>query len=247
MEKFAHDTITPNNNSSLEKKEQVAGMFNDIAHRYDLLNRMLSGGIDVYWRKRALRELKKQPVNQLLDVATGTAEVAIMASKILQPNKIIGIDISDGMLELGRKKIEKKGLNNIISLETGDSEHLRFNDDTFDAISVAFGVRNFQRLLQGIKEMYRVLQPGGKIVVLEFSKPTGIGLKQLYQLYMNYATPTVGKLVSNNRDAYEYLNKSVQAFPEGENFLRIMQEAGFSNTYLKKLSFGICTIYCGSK
>ena len=247
MEKFAHDTITPNNNSSLEKKEQVAGMFNDIAHRYDLLNRMLSGGIDVYWRKRALRELKKQPVNQLLDVATGTAEVAIMASKILQPNKIIGIDISDGMLELGRKKIEKKGLNNIISLETGDSEHLRFNDDTFDAISVAFGVRNFQRLLQGIKEMYRVLQPGGKIVVLEFSKPTGIGFKQLYQLYMNYATPTVGKLVSNNRDAYEYLNKSVQAFPEGENFLRIMQEAGFSNTYLKKLSFGICTIYCGSK
>ncbi|NDA61029.1 MAG: methyltransferase domain-containing protein, partial [Chitinophagia bacterium] len=127
------------------------------------------------------------------------------------------------------------------------SEHLRFNDDTFDAISVAFGVRNFQRLLQGIKEMYRVLQPGGKIVVLEFSKPTGIGFKQLYQLYMNYATPTVGKLVSNNRDAYEYLNKSVQAFPEGENFLRIMQEAGFSNTYLKKLSFGICTIYCGSK
>ena len=247
MEKFAHDTITPNNNSSLEKKEQVAGMFNDIAHRYDLLNRMLSGGIDVYWRKRALRELKKQPVNQLLDVATGTAEVAIMASKILQPNKIIGIDISEGMLDLGRKKIEKKGLSPIISLETGDSEHLRFNDDTFDAISVAFGVRNFQRLLQGIKEMYRVLQPGGKIVVLEFSKPTGIGFKQLYQLYMNYATPTVGKLVSNNRDAYEYLNKSVQAFPEGENFLRIMQEAGFSNTYLKKLSFGICTIYCGSK
>ena len=247
MEKFAHDTITPNSNSTLEKKEQVAGMFNDIAHRYDLLNRILSGGIDLYWRKKALRELQQQTVNQLLDVATGTAEVAIMASKIVQPQQIIGVDISEGMLELGRKKIEEKGLSNIISLETGDSEHLRFSNDTFDAITVAFGVRNFQRLLQGMKEMYRVLKPGGKIVVLEFSKPTGTGFKQLYQFYMNYATPTVGKLVSKNRDAYEYLNKSVQAFPEGENFLRIMQEAGFSNTYLKKLSFGICTIYCGSK
>jgi demethylmenaquinone methyltransferase/2-methoxy-6-polyprenyl-1,4-benzoquinol methylase len=183
----------------------------------------------------------------MLDVATGTADVAILANTILAPNQIIGVDISEGMLDLGRKKIDKLGLSKVITLETGDSEVLRFADNEFDAITVAYGVRNFQRLSQGLREMYRVLKPGGKLVILEFSKPSGLGVKQFYQLYMQYATPTVGKLISNNRGAYEYLNNSVQAFPEGESFIQIMQEVGFNNTYLKKLSFGICTIYCGSK
>jgi demethylmenaquinone methyltransferase/2-methoxy-6-polyprenyl-1,4-benzoquinol methylase len=222
-------------------------MFNDIAYRYDLLNRLLSGGIDMHWRKKALRELKSLHPKKMLDVATGTADVAILANTILAPNQIIGVDISEGMLDLGRKKIDKLGLSKVITLETGDSEVLRFDDNEFDAITVAYGVRNFQRLSQGLREMYRVLKPGGKLVILEFSKPSGLGVKQFYQLYMQYATPTVGKLISNNRGAYEYLNNSVQAFPEGESFIQIMQEVGFNNTYLKKLSFGICTIYCGSK
>jgi demethylmenaquinone methyltransferase/2-methoxy-6-polyprenyl-1,4-benzoquinol methylase len=247
MEKFAHDTVMPYQSSPLEKKEQVAGMFNDIAHRYDLLNKLLSGGIDVYWRKKALTQLKQLHPQKILDVATGTAEVAIMANKMLAPKQIIGVDISEGMLALGREKINKLGFSDIITLETGDSEQLRFTDNEFDAITVAFGVRNFQRLLQGLQEMHRVLKPGGKLVVLEFSKPSGWGIKQSYQLYMRYATPAVGKWFSNNRNAYEYLNESVQAFPEGDKFLQIMQEAGFSNPHLKKLSFGICTIYCGSK
>jgi demethylmenaquinone methyltransferase/2-methoxy-6-polyprenyl-1,4-benzoquinol methylase len=222
-------------------------MFNDIAHRYDLLNKLLSGGIDVYWRKKTLEELKQLHPQKILDVATGTAEVAIMANKMLAPKQIIGVDISEGMLALGREKIDKLGISDVITLETGDSEQLRFTDHEFDAITVAFGVRNFQRLLQGLQEMHRVLKPGGKLVVLEFSKPSGWGIKQSYQLYMRYATPAVGKWFSKNRNAYEYLNNSVQAFPEGEKFLQIMQEAGFSNPHLKKLSFGICTIYCGSK
>ena len=247
MEKFAHDTVLPDQSSTLEKKDQVAGMFNDIAYRYDLLNRLLSGGIDMHWRKKALRELKSLHPKKMLDVATGTADVAILANTILAPNQIIGVDISEGMLDLGRKKIDKLGLSKVITLETGDSEVLRFDDNEFDAITVAYGVRNFQRLSQGLREMYRVLKPGGKLVILEFSKPSGLGVKQFYQLYMQYATPTVGKLISNNRGAYEYLNNSVQAFPEGESFIQIMQEVGFNNTYLKKLSFGICTIYCGSK
>lgn len=247
MEKYAHDTVLPDQSSTLEKKDQVAGMFNDIAHRYDLLNRLLSGGIDMHWRRKALKELKGLEPQKMLDVATGTADVAILANTILAPKQIIGVDISEGMLDLGRKKIEKLGLQEVISLETGDSESLRFSDNEFDAITVAFGVRNFQRLLQGLREIYRVLSPGGKLVILEFSKPSGQGVKQLYQMYMQYATPTVGKLFSNNRGAYEYLNNSVQAFPEGESFLQIMQQAGFSKPYLKKLSFGICTIYCGSK
>ena len=151
------------------------------------------------------------------------------------------------MLELGRKKLEKQGLTGQIELLTGDSEAIRFAENSFDAITVAFGVRNFQNLDKGLKEMYRVLQPGGRLVVLEFSKPTRAGFKNLYTFYMNTVAPTIGKLFAKNKDAYQYLNDSFQAFPEGKNFLNIMHEAGFTQTYLKKLSFGICTVYCGSK
>ncbi len=247
MEKFAHDTIVPQKNSNLSKKEQVAEMFDSIAYRYDFLNRFLSAGIDIIWRKKAINMLKSIQPQKVLDVATGTADVALMSYHILKPKKIIGIDISEGMLDIGRKKIEEKNLQHIIELYTGDSEQIHFADNEFDAITVAFGVRNFQNLLKGLQEMKRVLQPGGKLVVLEFSKPTTVGFKNLYNLYMNVIAPSFGKMVAKNKDAYQYLNDSVQAFPEGQTFLNIMNEAGFTQTHLKKLSLGICSIYCGTK
>jgi demethylmenaquinone methyltransferase/2-methoxy-6-polyprenyl-1,4-benzoquinol methylase len=243
MSKFAHDEVVPNQHSQLDKKEQVADMFNSIAYRYDFLNRFLSVGIDIWWRKKAINQLKQLAPQQVLDVATGTGDVAIMTRKMLKPRHITGIDISEGMLEIGRKKIEKLGLSQQIQLQKGDSENIPFDDNRFDAITVAFGVRNFQNLDKGLKDMYRVLQPGGKLVVLEFSKSKNI----LFNFYMNVVTPAIGKLFSKNKEAYQYLNDSVQAFPEGQTFLTIMHDAGFTQTYLKKLSFGICTIYCGSK
>jgi demethylmenaquinone methyltransferase/2-methoxy-6-polyprenyl-1,4-benzoquinol methylase len=247
MAKYAHDNIVPFETSTLNKKEQVADMFNNIAFRYDFLNRFLSAGIDINWRKKAIKELASLQPKIILDVATGTADVALLTQKMLKPAKIIGIDISAGMLEIGRKKIAAANLQETIALTEADSATIPFTDNYFDAITVAFGVRNFQHLEKGIAEMYRVLKPGGKLVVLEFSKPTTTGFKQFYNLYMDLITPSIGKIFSKNKEAYAYLNKSVQAFPEGFTFLNIMNEAGFTQTYLKKLSFGICTIYCGSK
>jgi demethylmenaquinone methyltransferase/2-methoxy-6-polyprenyl-1,4-benzoquinol methylase len=222
-------------------------MFDSIAFRYDFLNRFLSVGIDVYWRKKAIRQLKDLRPQKVLDVATGTADVAIMTYRLLKPAKIAGIDISEGMLNLGRQKIAKLGLQDKIELFQGDSEKIAFPDNSFDAITVAFGVRNFENLEKGLTEMLRVLQPGGKLVVLEFSRPKQAGFKSLYQLYMNFIAPGLGKLFSKNKKAYQYLNDSVQAFPEGETFVEIMNKAGFTATYLKRLTLGICTIYCGVK
>jgi demethylmenaquinone methyltransferase/2-methoxy-6-polyprenyl-1,4-benzoquinol methylase len=247
MGKFAHDEVVPYQHSELEKKEQVADMFNSIAWRYDFLNRFLSAGIDIWWRKMAIRQLKALHPDHILDVATGTGDVAILTWRMLKTRKITGIDISEGMLAYGREKIRKLGLQQTIELKTGDSEHIPFEDNQFDAITVAFGVRNFQHLETGLKEMKRVLKPGGKLVVLEFSKAEAGVLSGLFRFYMNRVTPWIGKLFAKNKDAYTYLNESVQAFPEGQNFLNILNEAGFTQTYLKKLSFGICTIYCGSK
>jgi demethylmenaquinone methyltransferase / 2-methoxy-6-polyprenyl-1,4-benzoquinol methylase len=170
-----------------------------------------------------------------------------MASGILKPEKIIGIDISDGMLEIGRQKVEKAGLKGIIELLNGDSETINFNDNTFDAVTVAFGVRNFQHLEKGLGEILRVLKPGGKLVVLEFSKPKMPGVKSMYNLYMKVICPNIGKLFSKNRNAYKYLDESIQKFPEGKNFTQILDNLGYSNTYCKPLSLGICSIYCGSK
>ena len=247
MSKYSHDNIVPFNESQQSKKEQVAAMFDQIAFRYDFLNRFLSGGIDVSWRKRAIRELKEVNPRMVLDVATGTADVAIMTSKYLNPEKIVGIDISEGMLNLGRQKVDKLLLSKQIELLKGDSEAINFPSETFDAITVAFGVRNFENLEKGLAEMYRVLKPGGKVVILEFSKPRKTGFKSIYNLYMNVIAPRAGQWVSKNKDAYKYLNQSVKAFPEGETFLHILQQVGFKNTTLKRLSLGICTIYCGKK
>ena len=233
--------------SALTKKEQVAEMFDDIAFRYDFLNRFLSAGIDVRWRKTAIRKLADIDPKIILDVATGTADVAIMLTRILKPAKIVGIDISDGMLQLGRKKIEHLGLGSTIELLNGDSEAIKFADSTFDAVTVAFGVRNFENLEKGLAEIRRVLKPGGRLVVLEFSKPKTSVVKQLYNVYMKVAAPAIGRLFSKNRNAYKYLDESIKKFPEGKNFTSILDNLGYRNTYRKTLSLGICSIYCGEK
>ncbi len=238
--------ITPYNTGA-GKKAEVERMFDNIAPKYDLLNRVLSLGIDVSWRRTALAYLKGMNIEKMLDVATGTADVAIMASKMLQPKQVIGIDIANQMLEFGREKIKKAGLEGIISLETGDSENLRFDEATFDAVTVAFGVRNFEHLEKGLAEMYRTLRPGGRLVVLEFSKPHIFPFKQLYNAYFKYVLPLIGRLTSRDMRAYAYLYESVQAFPEGPAFLHLLSKTGYQNPVCKRLTLGICSIYTATK
>jgi demethylmenaquinone methyltransferase/2-methoxy-6-polyprenyl-1,4-benzoquinol methylase len=247
MANYAHDTVVPYKDSGLAKKQQVAGMFNDIAFRYDFLNRFLSAGIDVRWRRKAIKQLADIKPKTILDVATGTADMAIMASGILHPGKITGIDISDGMLDIGRKKIQKQGLQDTIELLNGDCETINSVDNSFEAVTVAFGVRNFENLEKGLLEIKRVLKPGGKLVVLEFSKPKMPGVKNMYNLYMKFICPYIGRVVSKNRTAYEYLDQSIKQFPEGKTFTDILDNLGYRNTYTKPLSLGICSIYCGEK
>ena len=222
-------------------------MFDQIAFRYDFLNRFLSGGIDIWWRKKAISQLKSLQPKTILDVATGTGDFAIISNKILHPEKITGIDISEGMLEIGRKKIIKAGLENKIELLQGDSEAILFPDNSFDAVTVAFGVRNFENLEKGLSEIRRVLKPGGKLVVLEFTRPHMPVVKQLYGCYMKYITPTIGKIFAKNNDAYQYLNDSVFQFPERKNFTNILNQSNYRNAFYKTLTLGICTIYCAEK
>lgn len=247
MGNFAHDMIVPDQTSKLPKKEQVALMFDQIAPKYDFLNRFLSAGIDIRWRKKALSLLKPKQPKIILDVATGTADLAIMASKMLQPQKIIGIDISEGMLSFGRQKIAAENLSATIELQKGDSESIQFPDETFDAVTVSFGVRNFQNLEKGIGDIFRVLKKNGTLIVLEFSKPKLPVIKQLYSLYMNVVTPGMGGLFSRNRKAYSYLNESVDKFPEGKSFESVLKSVNFTNTKIIPLTFGICTIYTAQK
>jgi len=239
--------VTPYKDVDSGKKEQVERMFDNIAPKYDLLNRVLSLGIDVWWRKRALSYLREEKPQVLLDVATGTADVAIMAAKILQPTKIVGVDISRQMLDFGQVKIEDQRLDGIISLVQGDSEHLKFDDQSFDAATVAFGVRNFEHLERGLSEMNRVLRTGGRIVVLEFSKPHLFPFKQLYNFYFKYVLPFIGRLTSRDVRAYTYLFESVQVFPEGDAFLGILSKTGFKQAQCERLTLGICSIYTAVK
>jgi demethylmenaquinone methyltransferase/2-methoxy-6-polyprenyl-1,4-benzoquinol methylase len=246
MTKFSHDTVVPYRHSVKSTKDQVAGLFDKIAYRYDFLNRFLSGGTDILWRKMMLAELRSLSPKTILDVATGTGDVAIMAAKMLKPEKVTGIDISEKMLEIGRKKITKLLLNNKIDLLLGDSEAINSADNSFEAVTVAFGVRNFENLEKGLSEILRVLKPGGKLVILEFSRPVG-AFRWIYNLYMNNLAPFFGRLFCKDKEAYQYLHSSVKAFPEGETFLHILQQVGFKETTLNRLSLGICTIYCGRK
>lgn len=238
--------VTPYGRTDSGKKQQVAEMFNNIAHRYDFLNRSLSMGIDVLWRRKMIAQLKARQPKVILDVATGTGDVALEAMS-LKPERIIGLDISTGMLELGRQKVARRGLSYVIEMVEGDSENLPFGDNTFDAITVAFGVRNFEDLGKGLKDMNRVLKKDGKLVVLEFSQPRSFPIKQLYWFYFNNILPFFGKMLSKDDAAYSYLPESVKAFPDGELFLKELGKAGFTATFSRPLTFGIATIYTGIK
>lgn len=227
------------------KREQVEKMFDSISHKYDFLNHFLSLGIDNIWRKKTISKLKDLQPKRILDVATGTADLAI-ASLVLNPDEIVGIDLSNNMLQVGREKLTKKNIDKITLLQ-GDSENLPFEDDSFDAITVGFGVRNYENLEKGLNEMKRVLRPGGKLVVLEFSKPGAFPIKQLFTFYSKYILPIWGKLFSGSQEAYVYLPESVKHFPEGEAFTKILMDCGYKNTKISRLSFGISSIYEGTK
>lgn len=239
-------SIVPYKDRNEGKKEQVANMFNNISKNYDLLNHVLSLGIDVLWRKKAIKMLKKDQPKLILDIATGTGDFAIEALA-LNPDKVIGVDISEGMLEEGRKKMKKKKLDHLIELQLGDSEKLLFPENNFDAVIVSFGVRNFENLEKGLSDMYRVLKPGGKTVIVEFSQPEKFPMKQVYNFYFKYILPQIGKLISKDNDAYTYLPESVQAFPYGKEFVSILEKVGFKNTTCTPLTFGISSIYVGEK
>ncbi|WP_410219657.1 bifunctional demethylmenaquinone methyltransferase/2-methoxy-6-polyprenyl-1,4-benzoquinol methylase UbiE [Pedobacter sp.] len=229
------------------KKKQVASMFNNISKTYDFLNHFLSLGIDIIWRKKAIKELLKDKPQHILDVATGTGDFAFEAIKILKPHKITGVDISEGMLEVAKQKIAERSLGEVFEVQLGDSEGLHFEDHTFDAITVAFGVRNYENLEKGLTDMLRVLKPGGKVVILEFSNPTAFPIKQAYHIYFKYITPFFGGLFSKDKKAYSYLQESVVAFPDGKRFTDLMQKVGYKNTKHRSLTFGISAIYTGIK
>lgn len=238
--------VTPYKNQTTSKKEQVAAMFDNIAPKYDFLNQLLSLGIHKGWRRKAIQLLQEKKPRTILDIATGTADFAIEAMK-LNPDKIVGVDISEGMLKLGVEKINKLGLQNKIELKLGDSESLPFSDNSFDAITVGFGVRNFENLEKGIADIYRVLNRNGMLAVLEFSKPAKFPVKQVYNFYFRYVTPFVGKLFSKDSSAYTYLPESVKAFPAGEEFLKILRKTGFKEAKAISLTFGIASIYIAKK
>lgn len=238
-------TVTPYNQTE-SKKEQVAEMFNNISQRYDLLNHILSLGIDILWRRKAIKLLQEVKPDKVLDVATGTGDFAIEALR-LKPTKITGIDISQGMLDMGKIKMKDKGYDSKIEMLLGDSENLPFNDNMFDAITVGFGVRNFENLEKGITEMHRVLSEKGKIAILEFSKPRKFPIKQFYNFYFLNVLPAIGKLISKDPRAYTYLPESVKAFPDGEDFVSIMQKCGYQEVKQISLTFGIASIYIGKK
>jgi len=221
-------------------------MFDRIAGKYDFLNHFLSLGIDRGWRRKAINTLKPVSPKKILDVATGTGDLAIEALR-LQPEKVTGVDISEGMMEIGRKKIAAKGLSSKIDLQYGDSEALPFDAAYFDAITCAYGVRNFEHLELGLKDMYRVLRPGGRIAILEFSKPKNFPVKQLYNFYFRYILPVLGKTVSKDATAYTYLPESVAAFPEGNDFCQILKNCGFTDVHARPLTLGITTLYTAGK
>lgn len=229
------------------KKEQVAAMFNAISPKYDALNRILSAGIDQSWRRKTLREIRATGALKLLDVATGTADLALALAKGIPGSKVVGVDISSGMLEVGRSKVRAKDLEGRVRLDLGDGEQLPYEESSFDAVTVAFGVRNFENLEQGLRDMRRVLQPGGSLAVLEFSQPTAWPLRSLYLFYFKNILPRIGRMVSKDASAYTYLPNSVQAFPYGEAFAAKLREAGFKSVRVRPLTFGIASLYLAIK
>ena len=236
--------VTPYNNTET-KKNQVTKMFDNIAGSYDFLNHTLSLGMDNIWRKIAIKKLNNKPAT-ILDIATGTGDFAISASKYTNAN-ITGIDISQGMLDVGVEKITKKGLSNRIQLQLADSENLPFQDNSYDAITAGFGVRNFEDLNKGLSEMYRTLKSGGKVAILEPSEPTHFPLKQFYNLYFHHILPFIGGIISKDKNAYTYLPDSVSAFPSGNDFLTELDKVGFKECKHIPLTFGIVSLYIAIK
>ena len=233
-------------NSDRSKKEEVAEMFNNISGRYDFLNHFLSLGIDHLWRSRAVKELREINPKRILDIATGTGDFAIANLK-LKPEEVVGIDISSGMLEVGKEKMKKKKVDHIVSMQLGDSEDLPFDDNYFDGLTVGFGVRNFENLEKGLAEMLRVIRPGGKAIILEFSKPKMFPIKQAFGFYSKYFIPFFGKRISKDEKAYAYLPESVAAFPEGKDFENVLKKLNYKNIKSIPVSGGIATIYVGTK
>lgn len=238
---------TPYKNSEKGKKGQIIDMFNNIAGKYDFLNHALSLNIDKIWRNKAIKIIKLYNPQIVLDVATGTGDFAILSAQKLTPKHVVGIDISEKMLEVGIEKVKNLGLQNVVTLQVGDSEAISFGDNSFDAITVGFGVRNFENLSMGLSEIHRVLKANGVAVVLEFSMPEHFPIKQLYSFYFKHILPTIGKIFSKDYDAYYYLFKSVQEFPYGEKFASIAKQSGFSDIQIKKLTFGIASLYICKK
>lgn len=242
-----HNAVVPDALSKLSKKEQVADMFNNIAGKYDFLNHILSMGIDKGWRKKAIKSIAIINPRNILDVATGTGDLAIAAATQIQESNITGIDIAAQMLEIGKEKIAVKNMSTRISMRVGDSEALPFEDQQFDAVTCAYGVRNFEHLEKGLMEMSRVMRAGGRVAILEFSKPKAFPVKQVFAFYFKYILPLFGKIVSRHSTAYTYLPESVMAFPEGQDFCNILNKCGFKNAVARPLTFGITTLYTAEK
>lgn len=238
--------VKPYNKKEASKKEEVEEMFDNISGKYDFLNHFLSLGIDKIWRKKAIKILKPFQPKVIMDMATGTGDFAIEALK-LNPDRVVGVDLSNGMLEVGRKKMKKRSVDHIIEMTQGDSENLTFEDNTFDAYTVGFGVRNFQNLEAGLSEMLRVLKPNGVGLILEFSKPKKFPVKQYFKFHSRFIIPTIGKAISKDKAAYSYLPESVAAFPEGQDFIDIMSKVGYRDIQTKVVGGGIATIYYGLK
>ena len=230
-----------------EKGKLIEEMFDNIAPTYDTLNHRLSGNIDKGWRKKAIRQLQPFRPKQMLDIATGTGDFAILAAKELKPEHLIGADISEGMMAIGREKVKAEGLSDVISFQKEDCLNLSFPDNTFDAVTAAFGIRNFQNLDKGLAEICRVLKKGGHLSIVELTTPVKFPMKQLFRIYSNTFLLNYAKFISKDKSAYEYLNKTVEAFPQGEKMMEIFQKAGFAKSSFCRLTFGICTMYFAEK
>ncbi len=230
-----------------DKKQQVERMFDRIAPTYDELNHRLSWNIDKGWRKKAIKQLEPFAPQTILDIATGTGDFAILSAKMLQPKQLIGADISVGMMEIGKRKVAAAHLDDIVSFQKEDCLALSFADHSFDAVTAAFGIRNFQDLDSGLKEIYRVLKPGGHLSIVELTQPVSFPMKQLFKVYSHTLLPFYGKLLSKDKNAYKYLTSTIEAFPQGEQMVEILQKAGFSNATFKRLTLGVCTMYFAEK
>jgi len=242
---YEQEKITPYHDG--EKASQVEQMFDNIAPTYDKLNHRLSWDIDKGWRRKAIKALAPYQPQTLLDIATGTGDFAILAAQMLQPKKLIGADISEGMMDIGREKVKALGLDNVVTFEKEDCLHLSYNNDTFDAVTAAFGIRNFADLDAGLREMYRVLRPGGHLSIVELTTPVKFPMRQLFHVYSHTVLPVYGRLISKDTSAYSYLTKTIEAFPQGERMVEILKKAGFREASFKRLTFGICTMYFATK